>query len=172
MESARFCGRHEDSRQQQQEKSFTPQILEKKLDYLREQESRIEEYLQKMDQTDEEEQRHVRILELDIRKKDMPDKLRQIRERIGKYEGYQRRMEETGEDQILETDPECRTLRTKEGTAARYNIQTVVDEKIHIIASFETTVANTDQGQLDRMAEQTKEELEIETAEFIADKGV
>lgn len=35
-------------------KSFTPQILEKKLDYLREQESRIEEYLQKMDQTDEE----------------------------------------------------------------------------------------------------------------------
>ena len=50
-------------------KSFTPQILEKKLDYLREQESRIEEYLQKMDQTDEEEQRHVRILELDIRKK-------------------------------------------------------------------------------------------------------
>ena len=152
-------------------KSFTPQILEKKLGYLREQESRIEEYLQKMDQTDEEEQRHVRILELDIRKKDMPDKLRQIRERIGKYEGYQRRMEETGEDQILETDPECRTLRTKEGLLPAYNIQTVVDGKNHIIACFETTVANTDQGQLDRMAEQTKEELEIETAEFIADKG-
>ena len=46
--------------------------------------------------------------------RDMPDKLRQIRERIGKYEGDQRRMEETGEDQILETDPECLTLRTKE----------------------------------------------------------
>lgn len=152
-------------------KSFTPQILEKKLDYLREQESRIEEYLQKMDQTDEEEQQHVRILELDIRPRDMPEKLRQVRERIGKYEGYQRRMEETGEDQILETDPECRTLRTKEGLLPAYNIQTVVDGKNHIIASFETTVANTDQGQLDRMAEQTKEELEIETAEFIADKG-
>ena len=39
-------------------KSFTPQILEKKLDYLREQESRIEEYLQKMEQTDEEEQQY------------------------------------------------------------------------------------------------------------------
>ena len=80
-------------------------------------------------------------------------------------------MEENGEDQILETDPECRTLRTKEGLLPAYNIQTVVDEKNHIIASFETTVANTDQGQLDRMAEQTKEELEIGTAEFIADKG-
>ena len=116
-------------------KSFTPQILEKKLDYLREQESRIEEYLQKMDQTDEEEQQHVRILELDIRPRDMPEKLRQVRERIGKYEGYQRRMEETGEDQILETDPECRTLRTKEGLLPAYNIQTVVDGKNHIIAA-------------------------------------
>ena len=52
-------------------------------------------------------------------------------------------MEKTGEDQILETDPECRTLRTKEGLLPAYNIQAVVDGKNHIIASFETTVANT-----------------------------
>lgn len=152
-------------------KSFTPQILEKKLDYLREQESKIEEYLEKMDQEDETEQKHARILELDIRPKDMPEKLTQIRERIGKYEGYQKRMKETGEDQIQETDPECRTIYTKEGLQPAYNIQTVVDEKHHLIASFDTTNANTDQGQLDRMAEQTKKALEIETAEFMADKG-
>ena len=152
-------------------KSFTPQILEKKLDYLREQEQKIEEYLSHMDRADEEEKRHVRILELDIRPQDMPEKLTQIRERIGKYEGYQKRMQETGEDQIQETDPECRTIHTKEGLQPAYNIQTVVDEKHHLIASFDTTNANTDQGQLDRMAEQTKQELKIESAEFIADKG-
>ena len=38
-----------------------------------------------MDQEDETEQKHARILELDIRPKDMPEKLTQIRERIGKY---------------------------------------------------------------------------------------
>ena len=152
-------------------RSFTPQILEKKLDYLREQEQKIEEYLSHMDRADEEEKRHVRILELDIRPQDMPEKLTQIRERIGKYEGYQKRMQETGEDQIQETDPECRTIHTKEGLQPAYNIQTVVDEKHHLIASFDTTNANTDQGQLDRMAEQTKRELKIESAEFIADKG-
>ena len=152
-------------------RSFTPQILEKKLDYLREQEQKIEEYLSHMDRADEEEKRHVRILELDIRPQDMPEKLTQIRERIGKYEGYQKRMQETGEDQIQETDPECRTIHTKEGLQPAYNIQTVVDEKHHLIASFDTTNANTDQGQLDRMAEQTKQELKIESAEFIADKG-
>ena len=152
-------------------RSFTPQILEKKLDYLREQEQKIEEYLSHMDRADEEEKRHVRILELDIRPQDMPEKLTQIRERIDKYEGYRKRMQETGEDQIQETDPECRTIHTKEGLQPAYNIQTVVDEKHHLIASFDTTNANTDQGQLDRMAEQTKQELKIESAEFIADKG-
>lgn len=151
-------------------KSFTPQILEKKLDYLREQESKIEEYLEKLDQTDEEE-KHVRILKLDIRPKDMAEKRKQIRERIEKYEGYRKRMEESGEDQLQETDPECRTLHSKEGLLPAYNIQTVVDDRHHIIASFETTAANTDQGQLSRMAEQTKKELQIKTAEFIADKG-
>ena len=152
-------------------RSFTPQILEKKLDYLREQEQKIEEYLSHMDRADEEEKQHVRILELDIRPQDMPEKLAQIRERIDKYEGYQKRMQETGVDQIQETDPECRTIHTKEGLQPAYNIQTVVDEKHHLIASFDTTNANTDQGQLDRMAEQTKQELKIESAEFIADKG-
>lgn len=63
-------------------KSFTPQILDKKLDYLREQAGRIEEYLNKMDQEDEAEQKHARILELDIRPKDMPEKLKQLREPI------------------------------------------------------------------------------------------
>ncbi len=152
-------------------KSFTPEILEKKLAYLREQESKIEEYLHGMDREDAAEEQYVRAGELDIKPADMPQKLAQIRERIGKYEGYQKRMQETGEEQILETDPECRTIRTKEGLLPAYNIQTVVDEKNHIIASFETTAANTDQGLLDAMAEKTKDELEIETAEFIADKG-
>lgn len=152
-------------------KSFTPQILEKKLAYLYEQERGIEEYLSRMDQEDEAEKKHARILELDIRPQDMPEKLTQIRERIGKYEGYQERMQETGEDQIQETDPECRTIRTKEGLLPAYNIQTVVDAKHHLIASFDTTNANTDQGQLNRMAEQTKHDLKIRTAEFIADKG-
>lgn len=36
---------------------------------------------------------------------------------------------------------------------------------------FETTNANTDQGLLDQMAEQTKEEMGVETIEALADKG-
>ena len=149
-------------------KSYTPEILEKKIEYLQEQESGIEEYLKKMDKADQEEKRSP---VMDIHPEDMPQKLEQIRERVAKYKGYQKRMEETGETQILETDPECRTIHTKEGLLPAYNIQTAVDDQHHLIVSFETTNANTDQGLLDQMAEQTKEEMGVETIEVLADKG-
>ena len=149
-------------------KSYTPEILEKKIEYLEEQERGIEEYLKKMDKADQEEKRAP---VMDIRPEDMPQKLEQIRERVAKYKGYQKRMKETGETQILETDPECRTIHTKEGQLPAYNIQTAVDDRHHLIVSFETTNANTDQGLLDQMAEQTKEEMGVETIEALADKG-
>lgn len=149
-------------------KSYTPEILEKKIEYLEEQERGIEEYLEKMDRADQEEKRAP---VMDIKPEDMPQKLEQIRERVAKYKGYQKRMKETGETQILETDPECRTIHTKEGQLPAYNIQTAVDDRHHLIVSFETTNANTDQGLLDQMAEQTKEEMGVETIEVLADKG-
>ena len=149
-------------------KSYTPEILEKKIEYLEEQERGIEEYLEKMDRADQEEKRAP---VMDIKPEDMPQKLEQIRERVAKYKGYQKRMKETGETQILETDPECRTIHTKEGQLPAYNIQTAVDDRHHLIVSFETTNANTDQGLLDQMAEQTKEEMGVETIEALADKG-
>ena len=149
-------------------KSYTPEILEKKIEYLEEQERGIEEYLEKMDKADQEEKRAP---VMDIKPEDMPQKLEQIRERVAKYKGYQKRMKETGETQILETDPECRTIHTKEGQLPAYNIQTAVDDRHHLIVSFETTNANTDQGLLDQMAERTKEEMGVETIEVLADKG-
>lgn len=149
-------------------KSYTPEILEKKIEYLEEQGRGIEEYLEKMDKADQEEKRAP---VMDIRPEDMPQKLEQIRERVAKYKGYQKRMKETGETQILETDPECRTIHTKEGQLPAYNIQTAVDDRHHLIVSFETTNANTDQGLLDQMAEQTKEEMGVETIKVLADKG-
>lgn len=148
-------------------KVFTETILDNKLKYLEEQEQKIEQYLSEMDYQDQEEH----IAGLDIKPEDMPAHLEAIRKRKIKYTGYKERMKQTKETQILETDPECRSMKTKEGIQPCYNVQTVVDDDSHIITGFKTTNANTDQGLLSEMAKQTKEELGIETAEFKADKG-
>ena len=148
-------------------KVYTETILDNKLRYLDEQEQRIKQYLSEMDHQDQEDY----MPGMDIKPENMPAHLEAIKKRRIKYTGYQERMKETGEKQILETDPECRSMKTKEGMLPSYNIQTVVDDDSHIIVSFETTNVHTDQGQLSEMAEKTKKELKLDTAEFKADKG-
>ena len=148
-------------------KAYTETILTNKLKYLEEQQQKIEQYLSDMDRQDQEDH----IPGMDIKPENMPAHLEAIKRRKIKYTGYQERMKQTGEKQILETDPECRSMKTKEGMLPSYNIQTVVDDDSHIIVSFETTNVHTDQGQLSEMAEKTKKELRLKTAEFKADKG-
>jgi len=115
-------------------RAFTAEILDNKLKYLEEQKQKIEQYLADMDKQDEEE----RIPGMDIKPENMPAHLEEIKKRVEKYKGYKERMEQTGETQILETDPECRSIRTKEGILPAYNIQTVVDDESHMIVAFET----------------------------------
>ena len=44
-----------------------------------------------------------------------------------------------------ETDPNVEPFIRREGQLPAYNIQTAVDDRHHLIVSFETTNANTDQ---------------------------
>jgi len=148
-------------------KSFTPELLEKKLAYLAQQEKQLEAYLNGMDEADARE----RTLPLDIPKEKAPEKLKEVRARAAKYRGYQARMKETGETQILETDSECRTLHSKDGLHPAYNVQTAVDGGSHLVAEFMVTTANTDQNLLSEVAEQTKQAMGLETIRVVADKG-
>jgi len=147
-------------------RSFTPEVVEKKLLYIQEQIQKLEAYLSDMEGYDRQEE----TLHLDIPSERMPEKLTELRERVKKYEGYQARFA-AGEKQILETDPECRTLHSKDGMHPAYNVQSAVDTKNHLIASFEVTNANTDQNQLSVMGEKVKGELGLSHVQVIADKG-
>ena len=62
-------------------------------------------------------------------------------------------------------------MHSKDGFHCSYNVQTAVDAGSHLIAEYEVTGHNTDQGLLHQMTEQTKEILEVESIEAVADKG-
>ena len=147
-------------------RSFTPELTAKKLHYIEEQIQKLEAYLDDMDSYDEREE----TLHLDIPREKMPDKLKELRERASKYRGFQSRFR-AGEKQILETDPECRTLHSKDGLHPAYNIQTVTETANHFITNFETVTANNDQGLLSGMGEVVKKELKRDIVHLIADKG-
>ena len=88
-----------------------------------------------------------------------------------KYEGYLSELMATAKTQILETDPEAHRMHSKNGFHCCYNVQTAVDSGSHLIAEYEVTSRNTDQGLLKQVCEQAKEKLGVETIEAVADKG-
>ena len=88
-----------------------------------------------------------------------------------KYQEYLKELFESGETQILTTDPEVHRMHTKDGFNCCYNVQTAVDKGSHLIAGYEVTNKNNDQGLLKEVADIARQELEVETLEVTADKG-
>jgi transposase len=141
--------------------TYNAEILEKKLKRIDE---HIEEYLSKMDSNDETEP--------DAPSPDqIKEALRELTLRKEKYQDYLRGLLETGNTQILTTDPEAHRMHTKDGFNCCYNVQTAVDKGSHLIAGYEVTNHNTDQGLLKEVADIAREALEVETLEVVADKG-
>lgn len=141
--------------------AYNAEILEKKLKRI---DNHISEYLFQMDKDDQDESNSLTPQQV----KSAIDELTLRKE---KYQGYLNELSQSGETQILLTDPEARRMHSKDGFHCCYNVQTAVDKGSHLIAEFQVTNHNTDQGLLEEVAQSIKESLDIETVEVVADKG-
>lgn len=121
-------------------------------------------YLEELDAYDQAESRK-------LSKEDIQHKLNVCQDRKERYEGYRDRLEQSGESQLSLTDPDARLMKANEGFCVGYNTQTAVDAGSHLIAGFNVTNEPTDHGQLTNMANEVKEDFEMETLEATADKG-
>jgi transposase len=142
---------------------YNAEILQKKLARIDE---HIAEYLKQMDKNDASEPDAKSLTPEQIK-----EAVKELRSRKDKYAGYLKELEENGEMQLLLTDPEARRMHSKDGFHCCYNVQTAVDGGSHLIAEYEVTNHNTDQGLLKNTAESAKEVLETKTLEVVADKG-
>jgi transposase len=149
--------------QNSDDKCFNADILHKKLANIDE---HISEYLRAMDKVDKDEHDDTMTPE------QVRAALKELTERKERYEGYLSELAETGATQKLLTDPETHRMHsTNSGFHCCYNVQTAVDAGSHLIAEYDVTDHNTDQGLLNQVCEQAKETLEVETIEAVADKG-
>lgn len=148
--------------QNSKDNCYNEEILVKKLSHIDE---KLSEYLLAMDEADRTEDSSAMTAE------QVRDAVSQLKERRGLYNEYLSELRESGETQLLTTDPDARRMHSKDGFHCSYNVQTAVDAGSHLIAAYEVTNRNTDQGLLHQMTEQTKEILEAPTIEAVADKG-
>jgi transposase len=142
-------------------RNFTHKKLKRQIKEL---EKKIDEYLEELDQADEEE-------------KDLPDKPNadQLREKIEamKRRQLEEQMRQSGQSQISLTDPDSRSMPIGggEATVVGYNVQLSVDSKYKLIVDHEVTTDVTDLGLLSRMAERAKRALGVAEMDVVADKG-
>ena len=144
-------------------KMYNEEILKKKLARI---EENVTKYLGELDQADQDD------LGASIySSEEIKQKLADLELRRKTYESYLQELSQSGETQKLTTDPQARMMKTKDGFACCYNVQTAVDNSSHLIAEYEVTNSCNDYNSLTQVAEAAKEILEVDTIHVGADKG-
>ena len=131
--------------------------IDRHLDYI---ESRINEFEQALDKADSEEE-----------KAELAEKIETQKTRKSKYEALEAQLKTTGKDQISTTDKDAQSVVLhRHITQVGYNVQASVDAKNKLITHFDTGSVN-DTNALASVAIETKEILQVEKMDVLADKG-
>lgn len=146
-------------------------ISKSKLAVMKEKvQTQINEYMQALETND-------RLIDntenKQLSKAEIENAIANLKERLDKYDNQYKDLETKGLNELNLTDPDARTVKfgANQGTDLGYNIQTAVDDKHNLIATFEVINSSADQGQLYNMAAKAKDKLKVEEIEVLADKG-
>jgi transposase len=75
------------------------------------------------------------------------------------------------DQQLSLTDPDARSMKSRDGGIVGYNVQIAVDAQHHLIVAHEVITEGVDRDQLSRVAEQAREATGIEQLTVVADRG-
>ena len=131
--------------------------IERHLDYI---DGRLAEFEKALDAADSQES-----------KAEIAAKIETQKTRKDKYKALEAQIEATGKDQISTTDKDAQAVVLSRGiTQVGYNIQGAVDAKHKLITHFDTGSVN-DTNALAAVAIETKELLQVDKMDVLADKG-
>ena len=146
-------------------KNFTPHKLEQRMKQIDES---IERYLNALDTAD-----RTQPADLEARTAHLQEKLSKLKKQMQYLREIEQQLKQQPDKQLSQTDPDARSMATSgRGTGmVGYNVQTAVDTKNHLIVAHEVTNIGHDRTQLSKMALQSREALEADDLEAIADRG-
>ena len=143
---------------------FMKESIESSLDRLA---AKIARYTLELDANDEEEDKAAAS---DVLTREQAEtELAKLQEREQRYRQYRDYMEQNGLSQMSVTDADARMMKTRDGFAVAYNMQTAVDSETHMIREVEVTNQCTDHGLLGPTAGAVKDQDTV--LEATADKG-
>jgi len=126
----------------------------------------IDEYVEMLETGDSGEEETK-----EIKKEEIKKVIKRLEEKKEEYNEKLEEMKKENVSQISLTDPESRRMLNNGKYEICYNVQSIVDEKNHMIADYEITDKVNDLEQLSQMSKLAKETLNTEELEVIADAG-
>ena len=145
------------------DKNFTPAKMQRRMAQI---EESIARYLAAMDTADRAEPEVA-----ELKKGHLREKIAALKERMSQLKIYEAQMLASADQQLSLTDPDARSMKSRDGGIVGYNVQTAVDAKHHLIVAHEVITAGIDREQLAPMAEQAREATGIDELTVVADRG-
>src|SRR2546421_11666257 len=148
------------------DKNFTRAKMERRLVQI---EESVARYLQQLDTADRQEPSEA----LKTKTSRLKEKIAKLKEEMQRLRALEARMLATPDQQISLTDPDARSMATsgRGSGVVGYNGQIAVETKHHLIITHEVTNVGNDRSQLAGVAKQTKDALETESLDVVADRG-
>ena len=141
--------------------NYTPKKLQFHIERV---ERHIDNYLQQLDDSDKETEKHVDGTPIQ-------EKITWLKQRLAELKALEVEVNEHPDKQLSTTDPDSRLLKTQGMTrAVCYNVQSAVDTKHHLIVAHEVT-NKQDRGLLCSMGKQAQATLKQDAITVLADKG-
>jgi hypothetical protein len=145
------------------DKNFTPAKMQRRMAQI---EESIARYLAAMDTADRAEPEVA-----ELKKGRLQDKIAALREQMQRLKALEVQMLASPEQQLSLTDPDARSMKSRDGGIVGYNVQMAVDAKNHLIVAHEVITEGIDRDQLVPMAEQARAATGIEALTVVADRG-
>src|SRR5689334_18900204 len=148
------------------DKNFTRAKMQRRMAQI---EESVARYLHQLDSADRQEPSLART----TKSTRLKEKLAKLKEEMQRLKAVDVQMLATPDQQISLTDPDARSMATSgRGSGVMgYNVQVAVDTKHHLIVTHEVTNVGNDRSQLAGVAKQTKDALETESLDVVADRG-
>jgi len=144
------------------DKNFTKGKVEFR---MKEIESSINQYLKDLETADrhEPETRRPRVERLQQKIAKLTTQMKQLSE-------IKEQLNDAPDNQISLTDPDARSMRTRDSGIVGYNVQTAVATKHHLIVDHEVSTDGNDRDQLFNMASKARDAMGVEQITAIADR--
>jgi len=145
------------------DRNFTAAKLQRRLAQIDES---IARYLAAMDSADRAEPEVA-----ELKKGRLQDKIAALKQQMQQLKAIESHMRASAEAQVSLTDPDARSMKTREGGIVGYNVQAAVDAQHHLIVAHEVITEGVDRDQLAPMAQRARAATGIEALTVVADRG-